>query len=46
MECINATSLDRKSGQTGHPAFVAGQVGKKLQPLEKALVSHSSQSAA
>jgi hypothetical protein len=24
MECINATSLRRKSGQMGHPAFVAG----------------------
>ena len=24
MECINATSLRRKSGQVGHPRFVAG----------------------
>jgi hypothetical protein len=24
MECINATNLRRKSGQMGHPAFVAG----------------------
>jgi hypothetical protein len=23
MDCINATSLRRKSGQMGHPAFVA-----------------------
>jgi hypothetical protein len=25
MECINATSLHRKSGPWGHPAFVAGE---------------------
>ena len=24
MDCINATSLRRKSGQMGHPTFVAG----------------------
>jgi hypothetical protein len=24
MKCINATSLRRKSGQMGHPTFVAG----------------------
>jgi hypothetical protein len=24
MECINATNLHRKSGQMGHPTFVAG----------------------
>jgi hypothetical protein len=23
MECVNATSLHRKPGQMGHPAFVA-----------------------
>jgi hypothetical protein len=27
MECINATSLRRKSGQLGHPALVAGAGG-------------------
>jgi hypothetical protein len=24
MECLNAASLRRKSGQVGHPAFVVG----------------------
>jgi hypothetical protein len=33
MECINATSLRRKSGQMGHPAFVAGAT-KLIIPLE------------
>jgi hypothetical protein len=32
MECINATSLRRKSGQMGHPALVAG-VAKTMPSL-------------
>jgi hypothetical protein len=32
MECINATSLHRKSGQMGHPAFVAGEASCHPSP--------------
>ena len=28
MKCINATSLRRKSGQMGHPAFVASDASR------------------
>jgi hypothetical protein len=33
MKCINATSLHRKSGQMGHPAFVAGGGKPQVPPL-------------
>jgi hypothetical protein len=34
MECINATSLRRKSGQMGHPAFVAADPISKTNPVK------------
>jgi len=37
MGCINATSLRRKSGQMGHPAFVAGVAKTMLRPLDSIL---------
>jgi hypothetical protein len=32
MRCINATSLRRKSGQMGHPAFVASKASSHAEP--------------
>src|ERR1700677_4793428 len=32
MECLDATSLRRKSGQMGHPAFVAGEASSYSFP--------------
>jgi hypothetical protein len=37
MECLDATSLRRKSGQMGHPAFVAGEAGSIESLLSRLL---------
>src|ERR1700678_4497677 len=37
MECINAKSLRRKSGQMGHPAFVSG-IRDEIQHSSQAII--------
>ena len=38
MDCINATSLRRKSGQMGHPTFVAGAENRVIAVPTRAAI--------